>query len=681
MDDLDRAVKSAHAALYRNDAPRAVGGGVLVTPDHVLTCAHVINQILGRPSFCQERPAESGEVVEGVSVALPGGSVDQCYEAALAGWLPARRGDGRPAQEGDVEWFGDLALLRLQAGSTLPHTPPDIGQCRVGSVNYAWFGSGAPSTIVAAVAQGVTDKWIVLDCPASAQSIVEGYSGSPLWDREQQRVVGLVVSRRGERAFAVPIWNVASLFAADRTEADGLAPAVLKQDPRRAAITQQLLGPLRACLPSAASRIECAERLTGELGPAGGPAPLGAPYEWFARTALSSPRGVPTLLALLDAFAGTEDDRRWIRTTALHTTQNQFLTASEHRELLHLLSGSVPSPQGTAARALALGPSLAALDWPDAVILLERYRSHRGKVPHLLRVIEFAAAYTADADTRHALYAWNDSLSRRLGLAENLREYRAQAMESVEAAVTAAPLVQLQLWRVADTETFSFVLYVSDADGSVTHHRTQDRPVPLRTLLEELAAVLETLAAQSAPGALPVIECFVPPSELDLPFDQWIYQADDIFPAVLGQDFLCVLRCPELRRPAYLPELRYRWQALLSGRVAVLSHHDPAIQERGAATPICAVALACPPSELVRLRVIALAVGVPGVLWLRPTESRSKDDELAELTEGLSPHALPRRVYEARLRAAPGEFGARLALVWDRPDGVPQTLRLSDPSL
>jgi hypothetical protein len=682
MDDLDRSVKAAHAALYGNNGPRAVGGGVLLTGEHVLTCAHVINQVLGRHSFCQDRPARLGDVVQGVSLALPGITSTQRFEAALEGWFPARRPDGAPAQDGDAEWCGDLALLRLVNGPLLPDAPPDMGRCRVGSVTYAWFGSGAPSTIAAAVAQGVTDRWIVLDCPASAQSIVEGYSGSPLWDREQQQVVGLLVSRRGQRAFAVPVWNVSSLLRTQGANLSAIVPAVLAKDSRRAALTQQLLGPLRVCLTSAENRSECAEHLGRELELPG--VPTTASHEWFARTALSRPRGVPTLLALLHAFAATEDDRRWVRTTALHTTADQFLTACEHRELLDLLAGPVPGPQRAAAKALVFGPSLAALDWPEALALLECYQSRYGKVPPLLRAIEFAAAHTAAVDTRQALYAWNDAVARRLGLAESLREHRAQARESVDGAVT-APLVQLQLWRAVGTETFTSVLHASDADGSVIHHETHDRPMPLRTLLTELAAVLETIAERSAPGALPIIECFVPPSELDLPVDQWVYQTDDLFPAVLGQDFLCVLRCPELRRPAFLPELRYRWQALHSGRTAVLSRHDPAMQERGAASPICAVALACPPSELVRLRVIALAVGVPGVVWLRSTAAGLKGDELAKLTQGLAPHELPRRVYEARLRtgvgAGSGEMGTRLALVWDRPDGVPQTLQLSDPPL
>jgi hypothetical protein len=687
MEDLDHAVKSAHAALYRDGEARAFGGGFLIAADRVLTCAHVVNQVLGRPSFAQERPADPDGEIEGLSVTLPGSTGGRRVRARLDGWMPARRTDGTPAREGDIEWTGDLALLRLTGTAGPPNAgtpavePPDTGRCRVGSVTYVWFGSGAPSTIAAAVVQGVTDHWIVLDCPASAQGIVEGYSGSPVWDRDMQRVVGVVVSRRGQRAFAVPVPDARALLPEDAEDLSS-ASGGWKPDHRGSALTQQLLGPLRAFLTTGAGRAEFADRLARELGLPGRPPAADSSHEWIARTAVSFPRGIPTLLALLHADAVTEDDRRWVRLTALHTAADQFLTALEHRELLVLLTesgqASLPNPQETAARALPLGPALSGLDWADSISTLEAHHSHGGKVPRLLRVVEFAAAHAKDQEVKQALHAWNNALARRLGVIDRLQEHRAQALESTQAAAE-APLVQLQLWRTGDTGDFTFTLRATDALGAVMHQRIQDEPVPLTVLLAELRTLLEGIAAHSAPGSLPVIECFVTSDELDLPFDQWVYRDDDYFPAVLGQDFLCVLRCPGLRRPAFIPELRYRWQAMQSGRLVLLSRHDPEIQERGAASPVAAVALSCSAAELPRLRVIALAVGVPGVAWLRPTAKAEHDVGIAELAAGSAPHELPRRVYEARVRAQPDGVGTRLALVWDGPDNVPETLRLSDP--
>ncbi|MGW6915745.1 VMAP-C domain-containing protein [Kitasatospora sp. NPDC054939] len=715
-DDPDRAVKLAHAALHWQSDAEAYGGGVLLTPDTVLTCAHVVNQVFGRDDFAQQRP----DGLDGLTVALPGTDPRLRLHAALVAWLPARRPDGSPAQAGDIEWAGDLALLRLLHPPAAARPAP-VGRCRPGRTAYAWFGSGAPSTIAAAVVQGVTERWIVLDSPGSAQAVVEGYSGSPLWDREQQRVVGLVVGRSGLRAFAVPTWDLGRLFAEAGEPVPALAgPEEAPLDP----LVQQLLGPIRAVLPSPAGLAALTAQFLADLGPDGPENPGGPEYpgrpenpdgpedpgrpgdppgpgghdraavttpEQLARLAAAAPHGVPTLLARLAAAASGTEQRQWIATTGVLASPERFLTAGEHRELLDLLAAGAPDPRRCAAEALPLGPDLRSPDWPAAVAELERYRPRHGRVPQLLRTVEFAAARAGQPATARALTAWNDAVAHRLGLAEALPEHRAQALESAEARRTAAgaagrpggapaaPVVQVQLWRATGTDTFGYTLHAADADGLPLHRSTCDTPVPRSRLLAELGALLEDLTRHTEPGAVPTVEWFVPADELDLAVDQWVYRPDELFPGVLGQDFLCVIRSPELRRAAFLPELRYRWQALRSGRVALLERHDPAVQQRGAPVPVCGVALCCPSSELPRLRAIALAVGVPGVVWLRPTAPGPAPGRLRELVDGSAPHELPRVVYEARLGESPDGLHRNLALVWDGPEGHPDTLRLGDP--
>ncbi|MFC9328512.1 trypsin-like peptidase domain-containing protein [Kitasatospora sp. NPDC057015] len=692
--DPDRAVKASQAGLYREGETRAFGGGLLLTPDHVLTCAHVVNQVLGRPDFGQLRPdsPDGADALPGIRVVLPGIAAGRRLRVALAGWLPARRADGGPVGEGDVEWSGDLALLRLLDPPAPAPRPVPIGRCRPGRTAYAWFGSGAPSTIAASVVQGVTDRWIVLDSLGSAQPVVEGYSGSPLWDRGQQEVVGLVVSRSGRRAFAIPAWNVNLRFA----EAGELPPPESTAgDGPASALVQQLLGPLRAVLDTAAALRDFAARLLPDLDPdtwdpdtwdPDTPPDTGMTPERLARLAERAPHGVPTLLANLVTVARTPEQREWIRSTALLAAPEQLLTATEHRELLALLAAGSTDPRLAAAEALPLGPVVRSPHWPEAVAELERYRPRHGRVPQLLRTVEFAACRTADEATARALGAWNDAVAHRLGLADALPEHRAQALESVAAEATAGPrgappgpVLQVRLWRATGADTFAYALQAVGSRGLPAHRSVRDRPAPRARLLAELSRVLDDLAQDTEPGAVPTVEWFVDGDELDLAVDQWIYRSDDLFPGVLGQDFLCVLRCPELRRPAFLPELRYRWQALRSGRVALLEAHDPAVQQRGAPVPVCAVVLCCPASELPRLRAIALAVGVPGVLWLRPADFAADPGRLRELLAGSAPDELPRRVYEARLGESPDGLHRSLALVWDGPEGLPDTLRLGDP--
>ncbi|WP_344463603.1 trypsin-like peptidase domain-containing protein [Kitasatospora kazusensis] len=691
--DPDALVKAAHVALYRSGETRAYGGGLLVDGGLVLTCAHVVNLALGRPRFAQQPPPARDGAVDGLLVALPGGPAAGRFRVAVEEWLPGCREDGatardrpeppEPAQDGDHEWSGDLALLRLLDALPPGRAGAPLGHYRPGPSAFAWYGSGNASTVAAVVVQAETDRWLVLDTPGSAQPLVEGYSGTPLWDREQQRVVGLVVSRRRQRAFAIPTRVVTAHFPRLRPsftapDLDAAGPGLA--DPGHVAVWRQLIDPVRRTLPGPADRADCARELAAALGvppPAPGEPP--AP-EWFLLTALAEPHGVATLMAALAARAPSREERHALQVQAVYAAPEQLLTAAEHGELLHLLTGVLPRPREVAARALPLGPGLEDVGWPAAVRILEGYRPRFGKVPSLLRVVEFAAQEAPDPA---GLREWNDAVAERLELTAGLAEHRTQAGEAARArrALDEAepPVVQIQLWRSGSTDTFGFALRSLAPDGAVRHRICRDAPGGRAALLDVLAEVLAQVGRESEPGTVPRVECFVQKDELDLDVDQWVYRPDELFPSVLGQDFLTVLRCPELRRPEYWPELRYRWQARHTAVVLPQERRDPAVQERGRAAPVCGVALCGPPSETGVLRAIAIAVGVPGVVWPRSAVGPGAGALLRELTSGVTAAGLPRAVYEARIRAEEDGVGRHLALVWDGPERIPEALPLSDP--
>lgn len=153
--DPDAPVKAAHAALYRAGEARAYGGGLLLAGGRVLTCAHVVNQALGRPPFAQPPPVERDGAVDGLLVALPGLAPDGRYRVAVERWLPGRGGAGEEdVREGDPEWSADLALLRLVDRPAHPVPGAPLGRHRTGPSAFAWYGSGNPSTVAAVVVQG-----------------------------------------------------------------------------------------------------------------------------------------------------------------------------------------------------------------------------------------------------------------------------------------------------------------------------------------------------------------------------------------------------------------------------------------------------------------------------------------------------------------------------------------------
>ncbi|MEV7176781.1 trypsin-like peptidase domain-containing protein [Kitasatospora sp. NPDC093679] len=650
----------------------------MVAGDRVITCAHVVNLALDRHTFEQQLPDEADGAVVGLQAALPGRGAPIRLRVALEHWFPPRRSTDEPAVAGDIEWADDLAVLRLLDPVPDGPTGPGLGDHRLGPSAFAWFGSGAASSVAAVLVQGVTDRWLVLDTPVSSQNLIEGFSGSPLWDREQQRVVGLVVSRRGERAFAIPAqaitaripWlAVAAPSAGDRTPPD--------------AHRDHLLDAVRRILPTAAARLDAAAGLLGELGsrqrPEGGaPAP-----EWFVRTASAHSHGTATLAAVLAAWVTAPEERALLQARAVLAAPDELLTAREYHQLLELLADHPGRPSALAARALPLGPLWEDLDWPALVAHLEGYRPRQGSLPSLLRVVE-AAAREAAGPAADGLRDWNDAVAARLGVAAALAERRTLAAETARAASPGrgrpAPVVQLQLWRTGTADAFGAILQERAADGTVRRRICHDIPVARSLVQELLADFLAEAVRGSVPGTLPTVEVFVQRDQLDLDVDRWVYRPDELFPGVLGEDFQVVLRCPELRRPEYWPELRYRWQVRHTGPVLAQERRDPAVQERGRPRPVAGVALCGPPADTSVLRAIALAVGVPAVVWPRPAAGRDAPRFLRELASGLTAAQLPRAVYEARLGATDGGPGRHLALVYDGPDGLPPVLPLGDPA-
>lgn len=643
----------------------------------MLTCAHVVNLALGRAAFEQQPPPEHDGAVRGLLVGLPGRSPHSRLRATVEHWLPGTRDAHEPARQGDPEWAADLALLRLV--DVVPPGPdgPHLGDHRTGPSAYAWFGSGNASTVAAVTIQGVTDRWLVLDTPASAQPLVEGYSGSPLWDRERQQVVGLVVSRRDARAFAIPaqviIGHLPRLAAGPAAEADArrLRPQAWRQ----------LLDTVRGVLTDPADRADTARSLAAALAVPGPAVGEPVPPEWLVLTATGTDHGSATLLALLAERPAA--DRPGLQAAGVFAAPDELLTAPEHRDLLRLLEDHPSRPGTVAARALPLGPDRAGVGWPELVRHLEGYRPRQGAVPALLTVVEFAAE-EAPEGVGGDLRAWNDRVAARFGVAAGLAEQRARAAETGARRTpapgpAAAPVVQVQLWRAGPGDAYRAVVRTSAADGTARQRICLDTPVARATLLARLADLLADTVRECEPGVLPTVEVFVQKDQLDLDVDRWVYRPDEIFPSVLGEDFQVVLRCPELRRPEYWPELRYRWQARHGAAVLAQRRREPAVQERGRPEPVAGVALCGPSAATAQLRAIALAVGVPAVVWPRPSAGRGGAPFLQGLAAGLTAARLPRAVYEARVRSADGGPGRHLALVYDGPDGLPAALPLDDP--
>ncbi|MGY1692267.1 nSTAND1 domain-containing NTPase [Geodermatophilus sp. SYSU D01105] len=175
--DLEAAV-----ARVRSAAGDVVGGGFLVDPSHVVTCAHVVASALGRSG--QDAPAECETVVIEFPLVAAGASV----QASVAAWHPIQPDDR-----------GDIAVLSL-AGET----PPGVVPARLTSAADFWghgfraFGyprrhdHGVWAAGVLRGAQGA--GWVQMEGVPSGHPVEAGFSGGPVWDDELAGVVGMTVA-------------------------------------------------------------------------------------------------------------------------------------------------------------------------------------------------------------------------------------------------------------------------------------------------------------------------------------------------------------------------------------------------------------------------------------------------------------------------------------------------------
>ncbi len=182
-DQLD----SGFAVRVLDAAGRTAGMGVLVGRQEILTCAHVVNVAFGRDRAAQDRPAGEVTVAFALGDGLP-------LRALVQRWLPPPR----TGAVGDDVAGLVLTSTELPAGAVparLVANPPTRGLV-VDVFGYPGTPLRPDGAWVEAVVRGqVGGLHLQLDSTAdSALRIQPGFSGSPVYDRATNRVVGLLTA-------------------------------------------------------------------------------------------------------------------------------------------------------------------------------------------------------------------------------------------------------------------------------------------------------------------------------------------------------------------------------------------------------------------------------------------------------------------------------------------------------
>ncbi|WP_308416897.1 trypsin-like peptidase domain-containing protein [Streptomyces sp. AJS327] len=690
---------------------RPVGAGVLITPKLVLTCAHVVNSALGRDRYDPATPPRD----QPVPVRLP--HVDR--ERRLDGrvlphmWRPPR---ARPESDhptpppvGMLPYHGDLAVLELDTEAPPNAEPAPFLPQRDGREVVALWASGHALPTLRAMPRVSAHPWIALDVLGG--TVADGFSGGPLWDRDRQAVVGLVVAAHetapppvpgpvpppGDGPRGVPAAMYAIGLPSIEGELPTLPPVAV---PAGGLGRQQLLVLLEQLLPSRRAIRECEEQLSARLGrPSAGAA---TDVERLTGLAMGVRRGVPELLDIVydhlvehgpGSVVESADWAALLRVARL-VSPGERISPRRRHNLNALLAHCHSSDPATLLReVLPYANDLPRpADLADATDLLEGYDPQPGQpiTPLLQGVIRVgvqeraAGGYFADD-----LDAWVRSAAPRLGVAPAaVDQYRADAATAHAAAHPAGeptpllpPRLQVELLPVAP-HLFTYQIWVWSGDDRHEVVLTQDTEVPSQQVVEAIRRVLNTEVREHPTTAL--VEFFVAPAWLHLDVDTWEFtdEADGgggFYPGITRR---VVLRSSERTRESYAGWKR-RTTALPTAPRLLLDERctDPAVtRARLEVTPDAGiVVVCCDPRHQGRVLRQCIQAGVHTVLWHRQDHGGQFTADLLALVEGVDHDHIPETVRMERAKAiadpdCPTHRGRQLSLLHDGPDHRPPPL-------
>ncbi|MEU5699413.1 trypsin-like peptidase domain-containing protein [Streptomyces aurantiacus] len=693
------------ASIPRARDGRTAGAGLVLDSDTVLTCAHVVNDALGRALF-DSRPPGPDEL----DVVLRGPRGSERYPARVAHWIAPRHKAGGAVHEGDDEWHGDLAVLRVDAppGSTFP--PPRRIAMSADQRVTVRHGSGHSATFAELTVKSLEGPVGYLDGAATGMAVGPGYSGGPLWHRQSRAVVGLMTAhfmpphdpdtgkplpyspqQLVRRSWAIPWQHVeAELRPLGVLDAEEPGP-VDPEDPAFTLLTEAI----ERALPSAVGRGDCARRLARACGVGHGGEVLPPTVEEFAAFLLTHPRALAALVELLRRNNPEEADHA-LTAGRLHRVP-RLLSPREYARLHQLLRGIDKAVLGRFAEAVRAALPLAAAfpggETLDALIdhletLTGDGRSDDGepRVPALLRVMEYVSVL-CPGPQRAGLRIWSDGVAVRLAIPRSaLAERRSDAQEWARVMRTRSARVRV-LVQVTRADPGRHRLRIWCDEGAGLRQVSTDTSAAYSgsQAARELLRVLETLDPAAVDEQRPLVEVLVDRTSLNLPVDEWEGSGpDEIVPGVLGVEFPLVVHCPELlrRHERFLPDWRRRWSRLDSGATLVFSDASLSTNEIYAELmrklDAVRVSVDVPAGLRDAVVQVCLAVGVPVVVWDR---GRDTDSHVVKQMAEVATRELPDgvRSYRANTMLHPLDYPGRPVLAWADADRTVPRLHLTEP--
>lgn len=160
---------------------KPAGGRVLISPWHVLSCAHVVAQEGRRP-------------LGKVEFVFPLLEKPMIYTARVVYWLPIKK-DSHVGNTGDIVVLELLEAVPSAAGvvclNVLENTAfaqRAVSMCGFPKSRGLFGGEWLTGRLAGLVQTG----FVQLDNEVGRRCVTHGFSGTPVWDEETQAVIGMI---------------------------------------------------------------------------------------------------------------------------------------------------------------------------------------------------------------------------------------------------------------------------------------------------------------------------------------------------------------------------------------------------------------------------------------------------------------------------------------------------------
>jgi len=687
---------------------KSCGAGVLVAPELVLTCAHVVALALRSPASgrCPRGPL----TVEFATAADEG----QIHGVVLEdSWIPAAE-----------DHSGDLALVKLERAVAVepavlaPCGPPSRRQVKVfGHPTRQPMGVWASAVIVGTA--GPTGEWVQLTDPHGAGHRIEpGFSGAGVIDENVGRVIGVVVVSDRD-ASVKGAWMIAIEAAAVRlprlrsllAEGEPLpGDTGGRADAARLNYEVALVDALSA-LDGIANR-EQRDNLVREVERRIGASLLFDRTNWLRTdlrnlvVACMDYRTGNILLHLVAAVASLHDNAPVVQQLhQLHAQDpHRRLTADDVDRLVALL-GQLPRNRIGEAATVAFGQIGPTRDVnpQDPAALVRALSELVGDAEALPPLLLFLQLLADDSDTTasaaEALREWVVLLATRWQI--RLADRRAaKDIEAVAAPTRSYLVVVLREDPPAPDRYLLSIWLQHETDSGVRGFGVftdDEQPLTIDEVVGYVGIHLRRVIAENlGPVGSLTIEFVLPHWLLTYPVDQFRLIVEGQ-PQTLGAAYPVVVRSlNRLQNDLIHHRWRARWRHLKANQHRVDPRASKWVRPQGTGPrtvedelkrdpsgyseeyPSCLGLLT--PRRTERLFAIiqeALELGMPVLLWCRL--NRITDQFLVEMANQMNGRpvsevsaVIQRFRYEAALLdSAADHLGSHIGLLWDDADRLP----------